>query len=111
MNKGQIRQGDVLLVPDGVSPPEGTSPQTEVVLAVGETTGHAHRVSGRVLDWNDTEGRRYVRAVGAPGVLTHEDHDPIPAPVVEPDTTYRVVIQQEWDLMQQWKQQWKQVTD
>lgn len=45
---GQIRQGDVLLVPVQAEPP-ALAPVAEVVLAWGEVTGHAHRLSGAVL--------------------------------------------------------------
>lgn len=99
---GQIRQGDVLLVPVEVAPPDGATPHDEAVLAWGEVTGHAHRLSGAVLDWTDGE-RRYVRVLNAPGSLRHEDHDPAPAAVVAPGQTYEVVHQREWDLSGQWK--------
>ena len=42
---GQIRQGDVLLVPvDNVAPAAATT-KVQVILAEGEITGHAHRLS------------------------------------------------------------------
>lgn len=105
MKVGLIRQGDVLLVPvAGVVPPAGATGQSEVVLAVGEATGHAHRLAAaEVYDWS-VDGQRYVRVGGdSPGALAHEEHDPIPAPVVAPGVTYRVVPQQEWDLESQWR--------
>jgi len=102
---GQIRQGDVLLVPVDTQPPSALSPVPEAVLAWGEQTGHAHRLRGAaVLDWTDSQGTRFVRiAGGEPGSLSHEDHDPEPAPVVEPGQTYRVIPQREWDLSGQWR--------
>lgn len=97
-----IRQGDVLLVPVDMEPPPGLQPQDEVVLALGEATGHAHRLGGAVLEWSDgTE--RYVRVLGAPGTLTHEEHDPVPAPVVPAEVTFKVVRQREWDLAGQFR--------
>ena len=103
---GQIRQGDVLLIPVEVQPPAALLPQDEVILALGEITGHAHRLGGTVLEW--TEGdKRYVRVLERPGILTHEEHDPIPVPVVPPEQTFRVVAQREWDL----SEQWRKVTD
>ena len=100
---GQIRQGDVLLVPVDVQPPADCPIRDEAVLALGETTGHAHRLGGAVMDWTASE-QRYVRIVGMElGTLTHEDHDPAPAAVVIPEQTYRVVPQQEWDLSGQWR--------
>jgi hypothetical protein len=104
MQVGQIRQGDVLLVPVGNEPPATATETKEVILALGEVTGHAHRLAGTaVLEW--TEGKdRYVHVLGnEPGTLAHEEHDPIPAPVVVPGQTYRVVQQQEWDLRGEWR--------
>ena len=102
---GQLRQGDVLLVPVDTQPPSVLSPVPEAVLAWGEITGHAHRLRGEVLDWTDSRGTRFVRVTGSePGSLSHEDHDPVPAAVVSPGQTYRVVPQREWDLSGQWRQ-------
>ena len=103
MNTGQIRQGDVLLVPVDRKVPAGLQPHAQAILALGESTGHAHRIVGTVLDWSEGESR-FVRVIGiAPGELVHEDHDPVPAAVVVPEQTYRVVPQQEWDLSGQWR--------
>lgn len=100
----QIRQGDVLLVPVDQAPPQGLSPLREAILALGEMTGHAHRLAGTVLDWTEEDGRRYVRVLGdRPGELSHEDHDPMPAAVVAPEQTYCVVAQREWNLSEQWR--------
>lgn len=98
----QIRQGDILLVPVDIAPPADSTPVELVVLAEGEMTGHAHRLRGSVVEWNVGE-QRYVRVMGDAGTLQHEDHDPVPAAVVEADVTYRVVPQREWDLSGQWR--------
>lgn len=105
--KGMIRQGDVLLIPvtdHRVKVPAHILPVSEVVLAEGELTGHAHRLAGReVYEWS-VSGQRYVRVVDdRPGTIAHEDHDPVPAAVIEPNVTYRVVQQREWDLRGQWQ--------
>lgn len=105
MKKGIIRQGDVLLVPcKGVRPPSDARNASDVVLAEGEITGHAHRVKADVvLDW-EVEGQRYIRVSGRQmGSLWHEDHDPHGATVVKPETTYRVVPQREYSLENQWR--------
>lgn len=107
MNIGQLRQGDVLLDPVDVAMPAGVKDQGEVVLAWGEVTGHAHRVIAapgtQVYEW-EVEGQRYVRVEGdSPGYLKHEDHDPTPVAVVEPNVTYRIVPQQQWDLTGRWR--------
>ena len=103
---GQIRQGDVLLVPvDNVAPAAATT-KVQVILAEGEITGHAHRLSAGagVLEWTEGEDR-FVQVLGAiNGALSHEDHDPAPAAVVTPGQTFRVVPQNEWDLSGQWRQ-------
>ena len=102
---GQIRQGDILLVPVAQAPPKDCEVRQEVVLAEGELTGHAHRVHAPTVKTWELDGDRYVLVDGAePGALSHEDHDPTPAAVVEPGQTYRVVRQQEWDLSGQWRQ-------
>jgi hypothetical protein len=151
--QGQIRQGDVLLIPVNIegsyaSPPSSLAARLnrmvrgvlfdgfsrlkaptqqrrqEVVLAYGEITGHAHRLTApEILEWS-VSGQRYVRVIGdEPGALSHEDHDPEPALVVAPNVTYQVVQQQEWDISTEWDQQqrklaaeeekrrWRQVSD
>ena len=102
---GQIRQGDILLIPVTLEAPAGCRGRSEVVLAEGEVTGHAHRLAGaEVLDWS-VGGQRYVQVVGeAAGTLRHEDHDPSPAAVVEPGVTYRVVRQRQFSLADEWEQ-------
>ncbi len=101
---GIIRQGDVLLVPVDVPAPADAAISREVILAEGEITGHAHRLRGtEVLEWS-IDGQRYIRVRGAElGTLQHEDHDPVPAAVVAPEVTYRVVQQRVWDLSGQWR--------
>ena len=102
---GQLRQGDILLVPvTAVEPPSDARRSGEVILAEGEITGHAHRLRGaEVLEWS-VDGQRYVRVLGGEaGTLQHEDHDPVPAAVVAPDVTYRVVQQRVWSLESQWR--------
>src|SRR4030042_3548913 len=100
----QIRQGDVLLVATEKALPKGLKPHNQVILAEGETTGHAHRLKAKeVYDWNE-KGQRYIHVKGEhPGELSHEEHDPVAAAVVEPGVTYRVIPQQEWDLSGQWR--------
>jgi hypothetical protein len=99
----QIRQGDILLIAVNKTPPAAILPKNQVILAEGEATGHAHRLSGEVIEW--TEGsERFVRIIGqAFGKLSHEDHDPEPVAVVEPEVTYRIIPQQETDLSGQWR--------
>lgn len=102
MEIGLIRQGDILLVPVQEQPPPGLKPVKESILATGEITGHAHRVRGTILDWQEGTSR-FIQVLDRPGLLEHEDHDPIPAPVIAPNQTYRVIQQREWDLSGQWR--------
>ena len=99
----QTRQGDILLVASDERLPQGVEPMARVTLAKGELTGHAHTLTApAVFDWR-VDGQRYVRVSGGVGMLYHEDHDPVPVPVLSPDVTYRVIPQQETDLSGQWR--------
>lgn len=77
----QLRHGDIFLVrvdrlPVGVR----QVPRTEdsIVLAYGEATGHAHRLTGDVLEYvHEGTGRRYVSA-SSPAPLRHEEHGFLP---------------------------------
>ncbi len=102
MNK-IIRQGDVLLVAVSKSVPTDIVSRQEVILAKGELTGHAHRVLAPTLYEWEAEGQHYIQSAGVGGKLYHEDHDPKPVTVLDPDVTYQVIPQQEWDLSSQWK--------
>lgn len=103
----EIRQGDVMLIPVNVMPPQDKVPVSKVILADGELTGHSHKLTAEhgVVEWVDSNLDRMIWVVGPElGTLHHEDHDPIPVDVVQPETAYRVVIQRELDLSGQWKQ-------
>lgn len=100
MNK-MIRQGDVLLVPvNGVVIPESVKTSNMVILAEGEITGHAHKlIADKILSWDD-----FVVVQGdEPGSIQHEDHDPIPVPVVPAGIVFRVIHQHEYTIDEQWK--------
>ena len=99
----QIRQGDVLLVAVDKAPPAGAKEQKEVILAEGEATGHAHRLTGDILEWTEGEDR-FIRIIGqAFGELSHEEHDPMPVAVVEPMQTFLIIPQRETNLSGQWR--------
>lgn len=101
--KDLLRQGDVLLEEVEKQMPEGIEPKNIVILAEGELTGHAHKIlADRVYEW-EVDGQRYVRVIGSMGQLHHEDHDPELVAVVKPDTTYRIIPQQECDLSGEWR--------
>lgn len=99
--KMMIRQGDILLVRENVRPPKNIKPVLSVVLAEGELTGHAHVLTAEtgVVAWDNM-----IWIVGdEPGALTHQDHDPVPAHVIPPGVTFRVVRQREFTLDEQWQ--------
>ena len=92
LDKGQIRQGDVLLVRVAESP-EVKASETNVVIAHGEVTGHKHQfmAESRVSYLGRDSGLERF-GVGAPSVLLHEEHS---APTVPPGL-YDRPIQTEW---------------
>lgn len=93
-----IRQGDVMLFPVAAIP-AGT-PETlvdgEVVLALGEATGHHHHIptshAATATVIRTPTDERFLRIVGAPAPLVHEEHATLEIAPGE----YRVVIKREW---------------
>jgi hypothetical protein len=71
--KKQNRHGD-LLIEEGKIPKEAK--KCENVLAYGEVTGHAHRVSGKAVQVYEYKKTRYID-VQETAQLTHEEHDTI----------------------------------
>ena len=73
---GQVRQGDVLLVP--CDEPIGATPLEpdgdRVVLAHGEATGHAHAVSAKHAVMCALAGVTYLRVLQRE-MLRHEEHE------------------------------------
>jgi hypothetical protein len=94
--KGQIRQGDIILIPVTGIEPVDAKVGNKAVLAEGEITGHHHvLVAEKVEDWvlnlGTQQQKRYVK-IDQPGVITHPEHDPEPKTI--PAGTYEVRIQQ-----------------
>lgn len=87
-----FRQGDVPLVPyggdmKGLEPVP--APQGKVVLALGEATGHHHRIEFDMtaldpeiarLYRDPTTGAQILQVGGGGATLLHEEHDPITLP-------------------------------
>ena len=82
------RHGDLLIVKSEV--PAGASVVDTDVLAYGEATGHAHRVSGAVV--LGYKGETYLRVADTASV-THEEHATMPLPPGD----YKVVRQREYN--------------
>ena len=93
----QLRQGDVLLSAVEAIPPTARPARVSgdrVVLARGETSGHAHAVPAtRAELFQDQASGRAFLAVGEPGaLLQHEEH----APIRLPSGYYEVIRQREY---------------
>jgi hypothetical protein len=86
------RHGDVLV--SAISElPAGAEKQTHLVLAEGEITGHAHRISERgAAELFQFGADTYLRVVAATATLVHEEHGPIALPT----GVYRVWRQREY---------------
>ena len=87
------RQGDVLLVRVEALPNGSVKEDNDesVVLAYGEVTGHAHRLSASTVTMYAWKGDKLIE-VKKPTPLTHEEHSPIE---VAPGF-YKVVRQREY---------------
>ena len=93
-----VRQGDVLLVEAsyrGGIPKDAKQVNVEgdVILAYGEVTGHAHRISAKTpVKYFDRQAEKYLEAlVEAP--LGHEEHSIIP--ILPRDGGYQQAFQVE----------------
>jgi hypothetical protein len=64
-----------------------------VVLAYGESTGHAHAIAEDEAEMLQTEEARFLRVLAEGGVsLIHEEH----ATITVPPGEYEVVLQREY---------------
>ena len=78
------RHGDVLLIRRDDEPAAETElPETEVIVAEGEITGHAHRVRGAGVALRDLGAGSLRLDVPRGGTIRHEEHHAI---VLEPGT-------------------------
>ena len=101
------RQGDIYFVKIGEeAEPAESRPVKNGVIAKGETTGHAHRVSpssmaqGALLS---LVGRSmFLRSPEAGATIVHDEHGPLALPA----GSYAVVPQREFDGLR-----WRQVLD
>lgn len=92
MNKVQIQQGDVCLERiDKI--PEGAIQIKAKPLALGEVTGHSHRIeTPNLAEFFEISGTLFVRTKNAVR-LVHEEHRPV---VLDPGI-WRVGIVREYD--------------
>lgn len=97
------RQGDVLIVPvaqESVPPsvhastPLGRDQRERMILALGESTGHAHAVVGQgALYPSATPLEPMYLHLPRGGRVVHEEHGPFPLP----PGWFRVVRQREYE--------------
>ncbi len=85
----QFRHGDVLAI-EVPEIPEGAERQSHNILAHGEATGHAHRLSEEG-ELYMKDGNLYFKAATGAHVM-HEEHKRIDFPA----GNYKVVIQREY---------------
>lgn len=89
-----VRQGDVFLERIDTLPTGAVEEKREpggVVLAHGESTGHAHRVKRRARGFS-VGAERFLVVLRGGAEVTHEEHDAIKLPA----GNYRVVRQVEY---------------
>jgi hypothetical protein len=106
-NKPFWRQGDIYFVKlDEQIGVEKAAVVKNGIIAKGETTGHAHRVSqsslaaGALLTLVDRS--MFLRSPEAGATIVHDEHGPLELPA----GSYAVVPQQEFDGLR-----WRQVVD
>ncbi|HNB21637.1 MAG TPA: hypothetical protein PKZ32_04440 [Candidatus Melainabacteria bacterium] len=87
------RQGDVLLARVEALPKTAKRKAVEerIVLAWGETTGHAHAIDARFAKLYQNGAERFIEALDG-AILVHEEHSAI---TLKPGI-YRVVQQREY---------------
>ena len=86
------RHGDILVAPVQEVPADAR-PLQHLVLAEGELTGHAHRISERdaAILFEASDGL-FLRVTAQQATLAHQEHGPISLPRGE----YRVWRQREY---------------
>ena len=85
------RHGDLLIIEVSAIPATAKEIKSRVV-AEGEVTGHAHRLTGDTAVFEDTDGTLYFEAA-AGAAITHEEHGVIP---FFPGT-HKIIRQREYD--------------
>lgn len=100
--RGQYRQGDVLI--QEVNPQDHFhlrdaqwKPVKGAILALGEVTGHAHRVSSKYpleMYVHPHTGTLYLKALEPGTQVTHEEHGPID---LEVGKVYQIRTKSEFD--------------
>ena len=88
------RHGDVYIYATEAIPATAKKIKS-CILAEGEVTGHAHRLTGEVDVFEDTDGTLYLAPTDA--VVTHEEHTEIPTREMDDHEFSTTRIQREWN--------------
>lgn len=64
-----------------------------LVLAEGEVTGHAHRITEGEAELYQSNGVLFLKVISENAKLTHEEHKPIDLP----KGNYEITIQREYE--------------
>ena len=94
------RHGDVIIKAVREIP-LGAVKQSCCVLALGEVTGHSHRIESGAALWA-FEDKRYLEVQKELACLVHEEHKALEIP----QGTYEIIIQREYE-----PEGWRYVTD
>lgn len=100
MEKANYRHGDVLIVPT-TDEIKGEKEQ-ELILARGEVSGHAHRITEGKAALFKFDNKTYLRVTSEFAMLTHEEHKALSIPQGD----YEIKIQQDYE-----PEGWKRVQD
>lgn len=95
-----FRHGDVLIL-NPVKLPANAKQRPNKVVAEGEVTGHAHRITDGEV-W-ESDNDLFITA-GKRAALTHEEHARLPLPATGDGMAFPVIIQREYDDEQEWRQ-------
>jgi hypothetical protein len=99
-NVKAYRQGDVSILTAVKIPRAAQRVTGESILARGEVTGHAHRITeGKVLLYQFAAGLMYLRVLSEFAKLSHEEHEEI----ILPRGDYEVRHQKEFDWLSEEK--------
>ena len=88
------RQGDVLLRP--ATGKVDCTETGEAVLALGEVSGHSHRMAGVAFHKGDSGLADQILVPPEGATLVHEEHEAQQIP----EGAYEVVLQREYDVVE-----------
>lgn len=97
------RHGDVIIREVEKIPTGAIEQKTEkIILAYGEVTGHAHRISEGVGHLFNFDDKTYLKITSERAALTHEEHKRIDLPQGD----FEIIIQKDYE-----PKGWQKVVD